>query len=205
MKLINSSIVFVINKGLIPSTLLNVFEKYQVLSTDRITKPKIHIPVSPTIIDLEDGSSIHILPTKIIIQINYAEPGDLGDIESIPDKLLQIAENIVPLINSMEVKALGINFKIFSSENKLVENLFNLPNDSEIIDFKFQMKKDVFLLINTVNRIIIENNNGLLLDSNFHLDLKGSHIDKLILESLSKREACFKILQELINEIFTRI
>ncbi|MBN2092635.1 hypothetical protein JW964_23645 [candidate division KSB1 bacterium] len=205
MKLIHSSIVFVLKKGFNHSLILNFLDQNQILPPDFVEEPKIYSPAMPTIIDLHDGHSIHILPNKIIIQINYAEPGELNELDAIPDELLKIAENVVPHISKLDIKALGINFKLVSSADKEIENLSNLPIDSEILEIKFQLRKDIFLLINTINRVAAEGENGLLFDSNFHLDLNENNTEALILEYLAKRGKCFQQVKGLINEIFKTI
>lgn len=207
MKLINSSIVFIFEGSAIHSLVLNGIAKNEVIPPNFTSKPKIHIPSFPTIIDLENGYSIHIIPNKAIIQINYPEQHNLDNINAPPDELTNIAHNFVKSLTGLNYKALGINFKVLISSENFFPSYKGLAGESEIIDMKFQAQRDIFLLINTINRVNTSKNEknkfGILFDSNFHLELK-SEKEHIIDKALSKRKYCLNYLKELINETFIK-
>jgi len=207
MKLINSSIVFVFQGSAIHSFFLKEIVKRNVLPQELISKAKFDFPFHPTIINLENGYSIHSLPNKIIVQINYTKEVNLNDINSPPDKLTDIANNLKETME-LDCKALGINFKVLIPFEDNFPSYKILPDKSEIIDLKYQIKKDIFLVVNTLNRIIIKQNDktqsGILFDSNFHLELKDEKNKiQVINKALSQRENCLNVLKELTNASFT--
>jgi hypothetical protein len=207
MKLVNSSIVYAFYGNAIHSIILNQIIGKKIIPDESTSKIKISNLPYPTIIDLDKGYSIHSVPNKSIIQINYPEEFDINKIESLPDNLTEIASNFKKL-SKLDYKAIGINFKvIILSEDYFLSNEA-LPQTSEILELKFQIKKDDFLIINNLNQFMIKDNDNtipaIMFDSNFHLELETKDDkEKCIKNALSKRENCFKILKELINGTFS--
>lgn len=208
MKLVNSAIVFVYHGSVIHLLLENEIIAKKILPQELVSNIKINFLSYPIIIDLENGYSIHHIPNKTIIQINYPEEHNLNDINSPPDKLKDIADNLLNILK-LDYKALGINFKVLIQTENSFPIYENLPQKSEIIELKYQIKKDIFLVINTLNCIIIKQKDiikpGILFDSNFHLELKDEKDKNQIINNvLSQRANCINILKELINGSFAK-
>jgi hypothetical protein len=210
MKLINSSIVFVFDGEVTLSAFINETLNQKILVPEIASKQIIHVPVYPIIIDLDNGYSMQISSNKLIMQIIYPEPHQIDNIGSLPDRLTDIANNFVKLKKELNYQALGINFKILIPSESFWLSIKELQNQAAIVDLKYKIKKEPFLVINRITQNPNEKkeNNELeiLLDSNFHLELTGSdEKEQLIKKAITQRDQCFMILKELINATFTKV
>lgn len=209
MKLINSSIVFVFDGEVTLSAFINETLNQKILVPEISTKQVIHVPVYPIIIDLDGGYSMQISPNKLIVQISYPEPLQIDNIVTLPDRLTDIATNFIKLKKTLNYQALGINFKILIPSERFCLSIKELQNQVTIVDLKYQIKKEPFLVINRITQHPIKSNEsdelGILIDSNFHLDLTNSNQkERLIAKAITQRDQCFMTLKELINATFTQ-
>ncbi len=208
MLLLNSSIVYAFQGNAINSIVLNELIDEKIIPDKFKTKIKINSSPFPTIINLEQGYSIHNNLNKIIIQISYPEEHNLNELESLPDILPEIANNYKRLLK-LDCIALGINFKvlIFSKEYKLSPEITALKSD--VLELKYQIQKEDFVIINSLNKLNIKKKvrieNGIIFDSNFHFELESKENKDKYLESLFlKRNEFLNNLKEIINGTFSK-
>lgn len=209
MKLINSSIVFIFDGEAALASFIEDTLSKKILPPNISSKQVIHVPTIPIIIDLENGYSIHIYHNKLNIQINYPEPHQLDDITVLHDKLEDIATNFINIKKELNYKALGINFKILIPTGQYWLSLKELQNQAIIVDLKYHIKREPFIIINQISQSMIEKNESneleFLFDSNFHLELsKLENKEKIIKEAIAQRNQCLINLKELIHASFTQ-
>jgi len=208
MKLINSSIVFIFDGEATLATFIKDTLNNKILPSDISSKQVIHVPAIPIIIDLENGYSIHIYHNKLNIQINYPEPHQLDDITVLNDKLEDIATNFIDIKKELNYKALGINFKILIPTGQYWLSLKELQNQAIIVDLKYHIKREPFIIINQISQSKIEKNESnkleFLFDSNFHLELSElKDREQIIKDAIAQRNQCFITLKELIHASLT--
>jgi len=163
--------------------------------------------LKPVITHLGDGYSITEEPERLLIQVEYPESKNLDKLNKLNDKLPAFARNIKNIAKRANFSAVGINFKaLINFEDQSSDNPFS-HDDKIVQSMKYRQLGNEFIGNVAIEAVFIGDkepkNSGFVFDLNCHFNIANIPQDKKyskINEILRKRNECFQMLKEVIND-----
>lgn len=152
-------------------------------------------------IELDGGYTLQFIENRVILQITYPQLMSINNDFKLSDGLLEIVKKIYSNFKKLDLKAVGINFKLIvpTSILSLFETILKV--DSKVKQIKFEVNADPFQnnieLIGAKDKSIPEKE-AMLVVSNFHREIQKN--DNII-ALLNQRDSCFYNLIMVMNNV----
>lgn len=208
--LLNSTIIFLAEGNNPAMFTSNFLVDLGVIPKDATIATSVTVPPFSQIV-YGEGYKFEAIEQRIVLGRDYPRTEvkkyqDLSE-DNLPDTLEQSAINLLDSVGHLRLKAVGINFKLFTDMKMINNYVERLPDNANPTMMAFVLPSPPFQATFTFNQAHRADppGEGAIIDVNFHGVIEEESNSQTRVKSantlVKKRSECFEMLGRLLNDL----
>lgn len=210
LHLANSSVVLLNSENTPNIFSIDFLHESGIVPRDSDIHKSIHLPQIAKV-DFNDQYKFVAHGNRSMVRIDYDPTPEIDDEPLENDGVSEMAESLAQATKHMRYHALGINFQVVVPEASFSRIVDGIPQGAGAVELQYEVMREgveVNITLKKIQKVQGEGEQnpeyGILFDSNFHNDLdKEADLavrSEQIQQAISKREACYNQMLQLIDE-----